>query len=416
MSKLELIEVESRALELETKKFELEQRRATALSISAFFPDTLKKDVASAVIIYDLANRMNISVMEVSQSIYIIYGRPSFATSFLVARLNQSGLIKGALRTVVSANKQEAYCVAVDRETDEEMVGMTITMEMARKEGWVTKKGSKWQTMPELMLRKRSQSFFIKEFYPQVMFGLQSSEEVEDVEAIEAIVLTEKDDLNQAISQKPKTAKKVEKVPEPKEEEIYPTQEEAERDHPIVNEPVQEKPKAKRVPRYISKYYFTLEQYGIKKHDMRKFVDYMDWMEITENEVGQFFSQTPKEVTQYVNAFYGIEEDATEAEYEDVAEQSPEEVFGGVESPNVQEASQGAMATQTHASSTQKPKAGVSLARYRGGLISHGLKPEDVDDFIEWAKLDDTNMPEFIKDTGAVDSLIEEFNSELGYA
>lgn len=174
------IEQEKKALELEIKRFELEQRRSTALSKSAFFPDTLKGDVASAVIIYDLAQRMNISVMEVAQSIYIIYGKPSFATSFLVARLNQSGLIKGALRTVVSKDKKSAYCVAIDKETMIENVGMEVTLDMAKKEGWSTKKGSKWVTMPELMLRKRAQSFFIKEFYPQVMFGLQTQEEIID--------------------------------------------------------------------------------------------------------------------------------------------------------------------------------------------------------------------------------------------
>ena len=86
--KSELVEIDpqllnmERHLELEVKKFELEQRRATALSKSAFFPDSLKNDVASAVIVYDLASRMNVSVMEVAQSIYIIYGKPSFSTAF----------------------------------------------------------------------------------------------------------------------------------------------------------------------------------------------------------------------------------------------------------------------------------------------------------------------------------------------
>lgn len=175
------IETRKQLVELSTQEFELEQRRSMALSKSAFFPKDLQGDVASAVIIYDLAQRMDISVMEVSQSVYIIYGRPSFSTTFMVARLNQSGLIKGTLRVIVSSDKQSAYCEAIDAVTGETVRGMTVTMEMARLEGWISKKGSKWQTMPELMLRKRCQSFFIKEFYPQVMFGLQSAEEVEDI-------------------------------------------------------------------------------------------------------------------------------------------------------------------------------------------------------------------------------------------
>ena len=202
MNALQTIEQRQQMIELEVKSFEIEQRRAMALSKSAFFPDTLKNDVASAVIVYDLANRMNISVMEVAQSIYIIYGRPSFSTSFLVARLNGSGLIKGSLKTIISDDAKSCKCSAIDAETGDEYFGMTVTMAMAKAEGWIDKKGSKWVTMPELMLRKRAQSFFIKEFYPQVMFGLQTTEEATDmakattVGAIPNIPNTPQIDLN----------------------------------------------------------------------------------------------------------------------------------------------------------------------------------------------------------------------------
>jgi len=200
MGALVNIEIEEKSLDLEIKRFELEQRRAMLLSKSAFFPDNLKGDVASAVIIYDMANRMNISVMEVAQSIYIIYNKPSFSTAFLVARLNKSGFIKGSLKTIISKDKQSCYCSAIDAVTGEENIGMTVTMKMADGEGWTSKKGSKWITMPELMLRKRSQSFFIKEFYPQVMFGMQTVEDLQDAgkkEYIDTKVTTSNDlDLN----------------------------------------------------------------------------------------------------------------------------------------------------------------------------------------------------------------------------
>lgn len=409
MSKNDMIEIETRKLELETNKFELEQRRAKALSVSAFFPDTLKGDIASAVIVYDLAQRMNISVMEVAQSIYIIYGRPSFSTNFLVARLNQSGLIKGALKTIVSKDKQSAYCSAVDAETGEELIGMEVTMQMAKAEGWLDKKGSKWKTMPELMLRKRAQSFFIKEFYPQVMFGMQTTEEVADSEAIPVEVVSESaatDDINAALMQKPA-------APKAKEPEV-----DANADRNAAPEH-EEKPKAKRVPRYISKWYFELQKLGLKTKDTRKFVEYMDWMEKSEEYIADFFAQDKKEIERYVNAFYGIdtpnEPDYTEAEIE---EEDPAVTFGA-ESPNESTASQEPTQTeQTHANSTQPQKAetGVSLARYKGALIGHGVKPEDVDEFMSWASLDESNIAGFMADKGAVDALVEQFNAETGYA
>lgn len=136
---------------------------------------------------YDIAYRMNLSPLEVAQSIFIIHGKPSFETKFLVARLNSSGLLKGRLNTIVSKDGQSAHCEAVDAQTGQLLRGTTITMEMARREGWLSKNGSKWQTMPELMMKYRAQSFFINEFFPEVKYGLKTSDEAEDIPAAEIV-------------------------------------------------------------------------------------------------------------------------------------------------------------------------------------------------------------------------------------
>lgn len=175
-------------IESEFKRFELEQRRAKALVSSVFFPASLKTGdgLANAVIVYELANRMQISPFEVAQSVFVIHNKPSFETKFLVARLNQSGKIKGRLLTIMSDDKQEAHCEAIDASTGKNLIGATISLEIAKREGWLDKNGSKWQTMPELMLRYRAQSFFINEFFPEVKFGMKTSEEVIDTEIVSA--------------------------------------------------------------------------------------------------------------------------------------------------------------------------------------------------------------------------------------
>ena len=179
-------EYQDRKTELEVKKFELEQRKAKAFVATDFFPTHLRKgnetaNIGTAIIVLDLAQRMNIGALEVAQSIYIIHGKPSFETKFLVARLNSSGLLKGRLNTIVSQDGQSAYCEAIDAQTGQLLKGTTITMEMARREGWLSKNGSKWQTMPELMMKYRAQSFFINEFFPEVKYGLKTSDEAEDI-------------------------------------------------------------------------------------------------------------------------------------------------------------------------------------------------------------------------------------------
>ena len=186
----QLQEYQDRKTELEVKKFELEQRKAKAFVATDFFPAHLRKgnetaNIGTAIIVLDLAQRMNIGALEVAQSIYIIHGKPSFETKFLVARLNSSGLLKGRLQTIVSPDGNSAHCEAIDAQTGQLLKGTTITMEMARREGWLSKNGSKWQTMPELMMKYRAQSFFINEFFPEVKYGLKTSDEVEDIVAFE---------------------------------------------------------------------------------------------------------------------------------------------------------------------------------------------------------------------------------------
>nr|DAO63947.1 MAG TPA: RecT protein [Caudoviricetes sp.] len=179
----------------EVQRFELEQRKAKAFSLSAFFPKHLwgqgqnaaQISVANATIVYDIAYRMNLSPLEVAQSIFIIQGKPSFETKFLVARLNTSGLLKGRLNTIVSKDGQSAYCEAIDAQTGAVLRGTTITMEMAKREGWLSKNGSKWQTMPTLMLKYRAQSFFINEFFPEVRLGLRTKEEIQDIVDVEEV-------------------------------------------------------------------------------------------------------------------------------------------------------------------------------------------------------------------------------------
>jgi hypothetical protein len=52
---------------------------------------------------------------------------------------------------------------------------------MAKAEGWLDKAGSKWKTMPELMLKYRAAAFFGRLYAPEVLMGMQTSEEVIDI-------------------------------------------------------------------------------------------------------------------------------------------------------------------------------------------------------------------------------------------
>jgi hypothetical protein len=73
--------------------------------------------------------------------------------------------------------------VALDKQSNTILDGPTVTMEMAKAEGWIDKTGSKWKTMPELMLKYRAAAFFGRLYAPEIMMGLYSADEIVDIAA-----------------------------------------------------------------------------------------------------------------------------------------------------------------------------------------------------------------------------------------
>ena len=69
---------------------------------------------------------------------------------------------------------------ATELSSGEVVEGPTITIGLAKKEGWYGKSGSKWQSMPDLMLRYRAASWMIRTVAPEISMGIKTQEEVLD--------------------------------------------------------------------------------------------------------------------------------------------------------------------------------------------------------------------------------------------
>jgi hypothetical protein len=163
-------------------QFEHAQRIAKVLSSSDLVPTQYKNNVANTLVALEMANRMGASPLMVMQNLHIIHGRPSWGSSFIIASLNSCGRFT-TLRFQGDANKCKA--VATDKATGEVLEGPTVSLEMAKAEGWLDKAGSKWKTMPELMLKYRAAAFFGRLYAPEVLMGMQTSEEVIDITPIQ---------------------------------------------------------------------------------------------------------------------------------------------------------------------------------------------------------------------------------------
>lgn len=170
--------------------FETAQRMTKALASSKLVPSAYQNDMSNCLVALEMAQRTGASVMAVMQNLHIINGRPSWSASYIIAAVNSCGRFTPLRFSVEKRGKKkinnvefedvECFAWANDR-TGERLEGPPTSIEMAVREGWFTKQGSKWQTMPELMLRYRAAAFFGRLYAPDILMGMQSDDEVIDV-------------------------------------------------------------------------------------------------------------------------------------------------------------------------------------------------------------------------------------------
>ncbi|WNW10097.1 hypothetical protein RRX38_02685 [Pseudomonas sp. DTU_2021_1001937_2_SI_NGA_ILE_001] len=161
----------------------------------------------NCIVALNMAQRMGADPLMVMQNLYVIEGRPSWSSQFIIASINSCGRFSPLRFDISEPGKEEeiTYQVSVwknrqkvdeqrkakirhqtcrawviEKETGDRLDGPLVSIQMAIDEGWLTKNGSKWLTMPEIMLRYRAASLLGRLYAPELLMGLQTREEVED--------------------------------------------------------------------------------------------------------------------------------------------------------------------------------------------------------------------------------------------
>ena len=168
--------------------FEAAQRMIRPLSESDLVPVTFQKRPANCLIALETAQRIGASPMMVMQNLYIVHGKPAWSSTFLIACINASRKFTPLRYRMTGEKGTDTYgCVAwaIDRD-GEKLESPEVTIGMAKAEGWYGKTGSKWKTMPELMLRYRAATFFARTYVPELTMGIQTQDEIIDVTPVSA--------------------------------------------------------------------------------------------------------------------------------------------------------------------------------------------------------------------------------------
>jgi hypothetical protein len=187
--------------------FEDAQRIAKALASSTLIPPQFQgqQGFANCLVALEIANRMRMSPFQVMQNLHIIHGRPSWSSQFIIGLINGCGRFSPLRYEVTGQGDTLACtCVATELASGNDLRGPTVTMAMAKKEGWATKSGSKWLTLPDLMIRYRAAAFWGRLYIPELLVGIQSQEEVVDIEPVTVkseLPKTSLEQLNATIAQ-----------------------------------------------------------------------------------------------------------------------------------------------------------------------------------------------------------------------
>ena len=149
------------------------------------------------------AYRMNLDPMLVMQNTFTISGKLGMNSTFAISLANSSGLFIGGIRYKVKTldeniegevafyegnvkKQKKVYFLNIqvtaytNLKSNGEEISYTIGMKEAIAEGWTTKAGNKYQSLPELMLRYRAATLLIRTHAPEVMNGMHVVEEIED--------------------------------------------------------------------------------------------------------------------------------------------------------------------------------------------------------------------------------------------
>lgn len=161
-------------------------KAAKFLASSELVPEqTYRAKPENCLIAIDLANRMNMPPLIVMQNLYIVKGKPAWSGQFCIALINCCGRFSPLDFVFTEENGGSCYATATRFADGKNICGTTVSMAMAKNEGWLDKSGSKWKTMPEQMLRYRAASFFAKTYCPDILCGIQTADEVRDVNGYE---------------------------------------------------------------------------------------------------------------------------------------------------------------------------------------------------------------------------------------
>lgn len=156
---------------------------ALIMSKSDIVPVHYRGKPENAFVAVQTAYRMNLDPMMVMQNTFVVSGKLGMNSAFAISLANSSGRLKSGITYHIegSGDSLRVTAKAMLKSSGEE-INYSIGMKEAKAEGWT--KNPKYSSLPELMLRYRAATLLIRTHMPEVLNGMHTVEELEDVKAV----------------------------------------------------------------------------------------------------------------------------------------------------------------------------------------------------------------------------------------
>lgn len=167
-------------------------RLGTMIFASGLAPYSLKsKEAVAAAVMYGM--EIGLPPMMAVQSIAVIGGKPAIFGDAAIALVRQSGLLAFIRESIEGEGMDRAAVCHVGRRNPDgsvEEITERFTMSHAGTAGLLEKRGrngepTPWQLYPERMLRFRARGFALRDLFADVLKGLRTVEEAEDMERLD---------------------------------------------------------------------------------------------------------------------------------------------------------------------------------------------------------------------------------------
>lgn len=163
---------------------------AVIMAKSDIIPTHYRNKPENVFIAMQSAYRMNLDPMMMMQNTYVVSGKLGMNSSFAISLANNSGLFLSGIRYRIEGTGDNLRVTAYTnlKKTNDE-ISFTIGMKEAMAEGWT--KNPKYRSLPELMLRYRAATLLLRTHAPEVLNGMHTVEELQDIRDVSPPVTKE---------------------------------------------------------------------------------------------------------------------------------------------------------------------------------------------------------------------------------